>query len=75
MVWRQRASLPDALPSLDRRVAERLDRGVACSAASALDFWGEHPSINRHGDFRANPQFRVLALVVRGRVVGARSDR
>jgi hypothetical protein len=46
-------------------------RGDDCSTASALDFWGEHPSIDTHGDVRAIPQFRVLAFLVRGRVVGA----
>src|ERR1700689_2965588 len=75
MVGLRFASLPDARSSLDCRVAERLDFVDSSPAASALDFCGEHPSLYPNGDVRADSQVRVLAFLVRGRMVGARSHR
>ncbi len=47
------ASLPDALSSLDRSVAEWPDPGDDCPAASALDFWGEYTPVYPNGNLRA----------------------
>src|SRR5258708_28064262 len=75
MVPRRLASLYDALPSLDRRVVERLDSGDTLPKSSALDIWSEYPPINIHGNVRTGAQFRVLAFVVRRCVAGPRSHR
>ena len=70
MVWRQRAPILDALSFLDRRVAEWPDPSDDSSAASALHFWAEHSPVYTNGNVRSDPKFRILAFVVRGRMVG-----
>ena len=65
MVRQQRAPIFDALSFLDRGVAEWPDHRHAGSAASALDSWRKYSPVYTRGDIRADPQFRVLAFVVR----------
>src|SRR5579864_4186284 len=75
MVRQRSALFPDALPSLDRRMAQRSPAGNDSPAASALDFWSEYTAFHRNGGRGAIQQFRVLAFAFRRRMGGARPDR
>src|SRR5215472_16151101 len=73
MVRRWFASFPDAFPSLDCRVVERLPSGGDSPAAAALNFWSEDPSIHTNGHLLPVTKFRILAFVVRGCMACVRS--